>query len=877
MKHQRPRLTRRRFLSGTTAVAVAVGSRGLAQRGAAATETREQSSPYLLHFGQPASKWPNALPVGNGRLGAMVFGAPGLDRLQLNEESIWDGEPNRDRNNPRAAAAVPRIRELLFAGRIAEAEKLAVSDMLSIPRRMPCYQTLGDLHLDFSAMGLSADATVEGYRLQLDLDKAIASVSFRHNGVQHRREIFVSAPDQVIVVRISADKPKSLHLRLTMDRPGSFRTMRDGKDRLVLDGQALPVNDNPGLPVKEHQTGVRFHAALLAVPEGGRILPTRSSEDAALEIAGADAITLYIDCATSYRYPAHSGKISGVDADVLVGDSAAMRAAVQNHLRAASQRPHASLRARHVQDHQRYFRRAEITFGPDPNAAIATDKRMAAIKAGGDDLHLLPIYFQFGRYMLISSSRPGTLAANLQGIWNESVDPPWGSKYTVNINLEMNYWFADSANLAELQLPMFDLLRATRKPGEQTAREIYRCDGRVVHHNTDIWGDSGPIDGLGGGIWPMGANWMSLHLWRHYAWNGDRQFLAEHVYPALRLNAIFLLGYMVRDPQTGYLVTGPSCSPENSYELPSGQNYNLCMGPTMDISIVRSVFWRLLQTAALLQGERAAGSAVAGDKQMLERVRSAMKQLPPFKIGPDGRIQEWMQPYKDHEPGHRHISPLFGLFPDEQITVQATPELAHASRVLLDKRLEYGSGSTGWSRAWIINCLARLGDGDACHENILELLRKCTRPNLLDVCGLKENSPFQIDGNLGGPCGFIEMLLQSHGQTPLTLPDDVLAYSHDAGAPVIRLLPALPKAWASGSFRGLRARGGVEIDLTWENGRAVNAVLRAARSGAHMIVPPPGQTVREVSGAKMEHEHNATSSVIRLRVRAGDTAILDFD
>jgi alpha-L-fucosidase 2 len=849
VKHKLPATTRRRFLSGAALTTAALGRRGswATQSGQATSEP--SISPYTLHFAQPASKWPNALPVGNGRLGAMVFGVPGFDRLQLNEESIWDGEPNRDRNNPKAASAVPRIRELLFAGQIEEAEQLAASDLLSIPRRMPCYQTLGDLHLDFSAMGLTPEVAVENYRLQLDLDTAIATTTFTHAGVRHRREVFVSAPDQVIVVRLVVDQPGKLHVRLSLDRPHSFQTSRTATNCLTLNGQALPVNDNPGLPVKEHQTGVRFHAKLLTVPEGGKILPASEREDAALEIAGANAITLFLDCATSYRYPAHAGKGGGVDADVLVGDPVAMRAAVDRNLRAASSRLYAALRARHVADHQRYFRRADIEFGPDPKGDIPTDQRVNAMKTGGEDIHLLPIYFQFGRYMLISSSRPGTLAANLQGIWNESVDPPWGSKYTVNINAEMNYWLAESANLSECHLPLFDLLHATLTPGALTAQETYRARGSVVHHNTDIWGDSGPIDGLGGGIWPMGGCWMSLHLWHHYAYGGDRRFLAEYAYPALRENAVFLLDYLVRDPKTGHLTTGPSCSPENAYQLPNGKSHNLCMGPTMDISIVREVFWRLLQAAYLLitgsQKHDEAGSASA-DREFLARVRSAMAELPPFEIGHDGRLQEWQLDYTDHEPGHRHISHLFGLFPGDQITLQATPELARAARAVLDKRLAAGGGSTGWSRAWIINCMARLGDGEACYANILELFRQSTRPNLFDVCGLKENSPFQIDGNLGAPNGFIEMLLQSHGETPLAQPVSEWKSSVDGDAEVIRLLPALPGAWASGSFRGLRARGGVEIDLEWSDGRAVKATLHTSLARVHRVKTPGRQQVKSL-------------------------------
>jgi alpha-L-fucosidase 2 len=842
MKHSRPLISRRRFLAGTAAMTAA-----LRERGSWADVPRNKmfeedaASPYTLHFAQPASKWPNALPVGNGRLGAMVFGVPGLDRLQLNEESIWDGEPNRDRNNPKAAAAIPQIRELLFAGRVDEAEALAVSDVLSIPRRMPCYQTLGDLHLDFSAMGIANDAVTGNYRLQLDLDTAIATTTFTHDGLRHRREVFCSAPDQVIVVRLVVDQPEKLHVRLNFDRPHNYHTARLANDRLTLTGQALPVNDNPGQTAKEHQTGVRFHAELLAISEGGKILPSTSPNDTMLEITGANALTLLIDCSTSYRYPAHTGQASGTDADMLIGDPAAMQAAINRNLTQAARLPYETLKARHLADHRRYFRRASFELGSDPNTGIPTDQRVRAIKNGGEDVHLLPIYFQFGRYMLISSSRPGTLAANLQGIWNESVDPPWGSKYTVNINTEMNYWLAEGANLSDCHFPLFDLLEATHGPGACTARELYGASGSVVHHNTDLWGDSGPIDGLGGGIWPMGSSWISLHLWQHYAYSGDRRFLAERVYPTLRENAVFLLSYLTRDPKTGHLTTGPSCSPENAYMLPDGSSHHLCMGPTMDISIVRAVFWRLLQSAALLKNN--AAGYQAKDEELLKRVRSAMAELPPFQIGQDGRLQEWQVEYAEHESGHRHISHLFGLYPEDQITVQSTPELARAARQVLDKRLAAGGGSTGWSRSWIINCMARIGDGDACYANILELFRQSTRPNLFDVCGLKENSPFQIDGNLGAPSGLIEMLLQSHDQTPLTS----VVTNGSTSDFVLRLLPALPKAWPNGSFRGLRARGGIEVDCIWNNGRIIETTIRANWTRKLTLVSAPGQKVSSVT------------------------------
>ena len=795
------RTTRRSFVTGTAALAATLANRRTLALPTLSSD--EDQTPYLLHFAQPAATWPDALPVGNGRLGAMVFGRPGLERIQLNEESIWDGEI-RDRNNPRAAEAVPRIRELLFAGKIAEAEALATSDMLSIPRRMPCYQTLGDLHLDLSPCGLTADAKVEDYRLELNLDTAIVTTTFVHEGTRYTREVFSSAPDQVIVVRLTASRPGKLSFHASLDRPDNFECKLLAENRVSLTGQALPVNDNPGQSEKERQTGIRFYAEMRVLNEGGRFeTEIANLPPAPIHLTGADAVTILLDCTTSYRFPAKSGGPASFNE----GDETAMQAAVDRNLGSASKRSYDDLRTRHVADYQRLFRRADIRIGADENQQIPTDQRVQHIKDGGEDTALLPIYFQFGRYLLISSSRPGTLASNLQGIWNESVDPPWGSKYTININTEMNYWLAERANLADCHAPLFDLIEKTRSAGSVTAKRYYNARGFVVHHNTDIWGDASPIDGLGGGIWPVGAAWLSLHAWDHYEYSGDVDFLRTRGYPILRDNALFLLDYHVEapagTPYAGHLVTGPSCSPENKYNLPDGRAFNLCMGPTMDIAITRAVLTRFLQASALM--------ADSEDADLATRARTALESLPAYRVTHDGRLQEWPEDYADHEPGHRHISHLFGLFPEDQITPQGTPALAQAARITLNKRLAAGSGSTGWSRSWIINCMARLQDGDAAYQNILELIRLCTRHNLFDVCGIKDNSPYQIDGNLGAPTGFIEMLLQSQGG-------------------MIRLLPALPKAWPDGSFRGLRARNGVEVDLVWQKGRATQATFRASIS-----------------------------------------------
>jgi alpha-L-fucosidase 2 len=819
------RPSRRRFLSGTAALTAALGARRGWSLPAASSPA---GNAWRLHFAQPATKWPDALPVGNGRLGAMVFGNPALERIQLNEESIWDGEPGRDRMNPQAATAVPKIRELLFAGNIAEAEALAASGMLSVPQRMPCYQTLGDLHLDFAAMGLTPDSKVTDYRLELDLDTGIVTTTFTHAGVRYRREVFSSAPDQLIVIRMTASQPHKIGFKAMLDRPGPtpFEVSAAGAGSIALDGRAIPVNDNPRLPVKERAVGVTFHARVLAVTDG-----QVQAEAAALEVTKATAVTLLMDCATSYRFPAAAGAVD----PLLTGDMAAMRGAVTAHLAAAAKLGYAALRARHVSDHQRLFRRAEISFGPDPNAGMPTDVRLQRLKTGGDDIHLMPLYFQFGRYMLMGSSRPGTLAANLQGIWNDSVDPPWGSKYTVNINAQMNYWLAERANLADCHAPLFELLEKTRECGARTAKTYYRSRGTVVHHNTDIWGDAGPIDGLGGGIWAMGSAWMVLHLWDHFDYSQDLEFLRTKAYPALKANATFLVDYLRIAPEgtpyAGRLVTGPSCSPENKYKLASGKSYNLCMAPTMDTAITRAVLTRYLAAAELLNGgeQKVLGG---GDLDLMAHSSAALERLPDYRVTHDGRLQEWPEDYADQEPGHRHISHLFGVFPEDQITPRATPKLAAAARMTLDKRLAAGGGSTGWSRAWVLNCMARLGDGEAAQASLMALVRQSTRPNLFDVCGIKENSYYQIDGNLGGAAGIVEMLVQSHEG-------------------VVRLLPALPQAWADGSFRGLRARGGLEMDLEWKGGMPVRATLRASVAQMHRIVGPKGSAIRAVtSGGK---------------------------
>ncbi len=815
----RKRWSRRRFLRDAALTGAALAQ--LPASHAWGKGADEQEGGHSIFFEQPAAAWPDALPVGNGRLGAVVFGATKKERLQLNEETVWIGE-RRDRNNPQASRT-PEVQKLLMAGKVHEAEALAAQVMMGIPVRLPCYQTLGDLWLEFDGV----PEQVTDYRLELDLDEAIAKTRFAAGDVRWTREIFSSAPRNVIVVRLESTYPMTLNVKL--DRPAHSETSAAANDRLVMTGAARPVNPTTDPATQERQVGVAFRAEVKAILDSGTVHASQGS----LRIENARAVTLLVTAATDFREC----------------DDAGMAKACARNLADAASLTYSQLRAEHVADYNRYAQRAEIRLmeGRDPLAKMPTDKRMQRVKDGSEDTGLIENYFRFGRYMLISSSRPGTLPANLQGIWNESLDPPWGSKYTVNINAEMNYWIAEPGNLADLHPQLFDLLDSTRSFGAETAMKYFKARGFLINHNTDLWGDSIPVDHVQAGVWPMGAAWISLHLWEHYAFNGDRDFLLERAYPRLQEIAQFFLDYLVEGPD-GTLLSGPSQSPENKYRLPDGTAASLCMSPAMDSEIIRAIFDRV-----------ARGSELLGvDEDLREQVRAASKRLPPFKISKDGCLQEWNEDYAETEPGHRHISHLFALYPDDQITPRGTPELATAARNVLLRRLGHGGGSTGWSRAWIVNCWARLEDGEAAYQNMLALLRLCTRLNLFDVCGLKANSPFQIDGNLGGAAALTEMLLQSHGG-------------------VVRLLPALPKAWPAGSFRGLRARGGVAVDCVWQGGRATSATLRASIDGhITLAAPAPQRILRVTRGAKSLPVRRVDAHTIGVDLQAGEQYSVAF-
>lgn len=720
-----------------------------------------------LWYQKPAKCWNEALPVGNGRFGGMVFGQPQQEIIQINEDSIWSGR-KLDRINPDAREKLPEIRRMIREGKIAQAQELAMYALSGVPNSQRSYQTAGECYIRLHGLG-----EITQYYRELDLEEGIVRVQFVSNGVTYQKEVIASRPAGCMAIRMTTKENVPFSFDCHLERKHNFtdEVLRENGDTVYF------MTDGG-------KDGISFSTAVLA-----DISSQGMHGNGTIEITGEFLIVrnvtecvLYLDTETSYRYADYSKETKG-------------------RCRTAAARGWECLKQEHLKDYQELYRRVQLHYGLSEaeREKIPTDVRLAEVQNGTTDMGLLELYFQYGRYLLISSSRKGGLPANLQGIWNDSLTPPWESKYTVNINTEMNYWMAETANLPECHLPLFEHLQRICESGKETARRMYGCGGSVCHHNTDIYADTAPQDHcITASFWVMGEAWLATHIWEHYLFTKDKIFLRENFH-VLEQSILFFYDFLIDGPD-GTLVTSPSLSPENSYQMKDGTTGVLCESPTMDTEILLELFHAYIGACRVLEE----------DEKKIERARTMMKRFPPLKTGKYGQLLEWMEDYDEPEPGHRHISHLYGVYPGNSISREETPELFEAARRTLERRLANGGGHTGWSRAWIIGLWAAFGNGAEAYENLKAILCMGTFPNLMDNHPMMDGYVFQIDGNFGAAAAMIEMLVRSKEKR-------------------VELLPAITKETESGSLCGVRLRCGAEISMTWEHGKVMELRIHPDR------------------------------------------------